>query len=236
MEPIIKQSLDFLEYDAFWEIAQEVAESGVEDVGKLLGLFKEWEIVEAKEMARVTEGRISTIEKLQDLIEKDALEVPTLHNFLKEFPWVIDPRWNLVADEVRFSALLKQQFPDGDIADDDGRIDFLCVRESTNLVVVEIKRPNKRASNRDLAQIERYVGFVRDQVQRTTDPSRIQSVVGYLLCGNLVDTWEVRQKRANLENSQVYVRRYGDLLDMVKRMHREFIERYEQLRERLEAA
>ena len=60
LEPIIKQSLDFLEYDAFWEIAQEVAESGVEDVGKLLGLFKEWEVVEAKEMARVTEGRIST--------------------------------------------------------------------------------------------------------------------------------------------------------------------------------
>ena len=236
LEPIIKQSLDFLEYDAFWEIAQEVAESGVEDVGKLLGLFKEWEIVEAKEMARVTEGRISTIEKLQDLIEKDALEVPTLHNFLKEFPWVIDPRWTLVADEVRFSTLLKQQFPDGDSEEKDRRIDFLCVRESTNLVVVEIKRPNKRASNRDLAQIERYVGFVRDQVQRTTDPSRTQSVVGYLLCGNLVDTWEVRQKRANLENSQIYVRRYGDLLDMVKRMHREFIERYEQLRERLEAA
>ena len=236
LEPIIKQSLDYLEYDAFWEIAQEIAESGVADVGKLLGLFKEWEVVEAKEMARVTKGRISTIEKLQDLIEKDALEVPTLHNFLKEFPWVIDPRWTLVADEVRFSAMLKDQFPDGDVAEADRRIDFLCVRESTNLVVVEIKRPNKKASSGDLEQIERYVSFVRDQVQRTTDPERIGSVVGYLLCGDLVDTWEVRQKRGNLENSHIYVRRYGDLLDMVKRMHREFIERYEQLRDRLKAA
>ena len=235
LQPIIKMSIDFLEYDTFWEIAQDVAQSDVEDVGKLLGLFREWEVVEAKEMARVTAGRISTIEKLQDLIEKDALEVPTLHNFLKEFPWVIDPRWTLVADEVRFSTMLKDQFPDGDVAEADRRIDFLCVRESTNLVVVEIKRPGKKASNRELEQIERYVSFVRDQVQRTTDPERVGSVVGYLLCGDLVDTWEVREKRVNLENSRIYVRRYGDLLDMVKRMHREFIERYEQLRDRLKA-
>ena len=230
-------SLDFLEYDAFLEIAQEVAQSGVEDVGKLLGLFKEWEIVEAKEMARVTEGRISTIEKLQDLIEKDALEVPTLHNFLKEFPWVIDPRWTLVADEVRFSAMLRGEFPEDDIAEGDRRIDFLCVRESTNLVVVEIKRPGAKASNRELDQVMRYVSFVRDYVQRTTDPDLAhRTVVGYLLCGELVDTWEVRGRREVLEKSQIYVRRYGDLLDMVKRMHREFIDRYDQLRGRLKAA
>ena len=60
-------------------------------------------------------------------------------------------------------------------------------------------------------------------------------MVGYLLCGNLVDTWEVRQKTKVLENSQIYVRRYGDLLDMVKRIHQEFIERYEQLQKRIKA-
>ena len=236
LEPIIKTSLDFLEFDAFWAIAQDMVHSDLDDVAALLGLFKEWEVVESKEMARVTEGRIATIEKLQDLIEKDTLEVPTLHNFLKEFPWIIDPKWTLVDDEVRFSTMLNQEFPEVDVLESDRRIDFLCVRESTNLVVVEIKRPNRKASNVDLDQIERYVSFVREHVQRTSDPElAIPSVVGYLLCGDLVDTWEVRQKKMNLENSQIYVRRYGDLLNMVKRMHREFIERYEQLRERIKA-
>ena len=236
LEPIIKTSLDFLEFDAFWAIAQDMVHSDLDDVAALLGLFKEWEVVESKEMARVTEGRIATIEKLQDLIEKNTLEVPTLHNFLKEFPWIIDPKWTLVDDEVRFSTMLNQEFPEVDVLESDRRIDFLCVRESTNLVVVEIKRPNKKASNVDLDQIERYVSFVRDHVQQTSDPDlAIPSVVGYLLCGDLVNTWEVRQKKMNLENSQIYVRRYGDLLDMVKRMHREFIERYEQLRERIKA-
>ena len=234
LEPIIQTSLDFLEFDAFWEIVQGMVQSDLDDVPALLGLFKEWEIVEAKEMMRVTRGRIATIEKLQDLIEKNALEVPTLHNFLKEFPWVIDPLWTLVDDEVRFSDMLKKEFPDSDIAEQDRRIDFLCVRESTNLVVVEIKRPGSKASNKELDQIFHYVSFVRHYVQRTKDPVlSTKNVVGYLLCGDLVENYEVRAKVEAFEKSQIYVRRYGDLLDRVKRIHQEFIKRYEQLQERI---
>ncbi len=92
LEPIIQMSLDFLEFDTFWEITSDLADADLRDTGIILNLFREWQIVEAKEMARVTSGRIRTIEKLQRLIDEDALEVPTLHNFLKEFPWVIDPR------------------------------------------------------------------------------------------------------------------------------------------------
>ena len=233
LEPIIKTSLDFLEFDSFWEITQDLVGSDVDDVERLLGLFKEWEIVEAKEMSRVTEGRIATIEKLQLLIEKDAPEIPTLHNFLKEFPWVIDPRWTLVDDEVRYSKLLKERFPDANLAESDRRIDFLCVRESTNLVVVEIKRPSVRVSRRELQQIMDYVFFVREHVGRSTDEgTTYQNVVGYLLCGDLVKTGDVSRYRDMLAKDQIYVRRYGELLDMVLRMHGAFIERYDQLKRR----
>ena len=234
LEPVIRTSLDFLEFDAFLEIAEDLAKSDLEDVGRIFSLFQEWEIVEAKEMSRVTEGRITAIEKLQGLIERNTLEVPTLHNFLKEFPWVIDPRWTLVDDEVRYSKVLRQKFPEPqDLPEGDRRIDFLCVRESTNLVVVEIKRPRKKVSEAELQQIEQYVAFMRDHVKKTTDPDfKYQQVVGYLLCGDLVDTYMVRERRENLERSQIFVRRYADLLDMVKRIHGEFIQRYGELRKR----
>ena len=233
LSPIIETSLDFLEFDTFWEIAQDLVGSDVDDVGKLLNLFKEWEIVEAKEMSRVTEGRIATIEKLQRLIETDALEVPTLHNFLKEFPWVIDPRWTLVADEIQYSTLLKQKFSDANLVESDRRIDFLCVRESTNLVVVEIKRPGVRASRRELDQIRDYVFFVREYVEKATDPeTTYQNVVGYLLCGDVVRASDVGRYKDMLAKDQIYVRRYSELLEMVKRMHREFIERYDRLKQR----
>lgn len=232
VKPVIEMCLDYMEFDAFQEMAQELTDSEDNDAGKLVKLFREWEVVEAKEMMRVTEGRIATIEKLQDLIDTNALEVPTLHNFLKEFPWVLDPRWNLVADEVTYSKLLREKFPEGsDIKEEDRRIDFLCVKESNNLVVVEIKRPQSKASVKQLDQIEQYVSFMRDYVKNTTDPElKSRDVVGYLLCGNLVDTWLVRERRDNLGAANIFIRRYADLLRMVRKNHKDFLSRYDNLR------
>ena len=230
-EPIIQMCLDFLEFDAFWEIASDLTETELEDPGKLLNLFREWQIVEAKEMARVTEGRIATIEKLQKLIETNALEVPTLHNFLREFPWVIDPRWDLVADEISYTSLLREHFPqNSDVPETNRRIDFLCVSERTNLVVVEIKRPKSQASWEDLDQIEDYVGFMRDRIKQTTE-SPYRDVTGYLLCGSLRDHYKVREKKDNLASARIYVKMYTDLLDTAKRVHAKFLKRYKELRE-----
>jgi len=230
--PVVQMCLDFLEFDAFWELANDLTEADVHDTYKLTSLFREWELIEAKEMMRVTEGRIATIQQLQNLIDTNALEVPTLHNFLKEFPWVLDPRWNLIADEVTFSALLRKQFPDDDLPEEDRRIDFLCVREGTLLVVVEIKRPGVKASLKELNQIERYVAFMRNYVRRSTDPDmQYREVTGYLLVGDLVrNNWEVDERCEILANSHIYVRRYGDLLSMVKKNHADFLKRYEELR------
>jgi nitrogenase subunit NifH len=231
-EQAVQMCLDFMQFNAFAELAREVGEAKVNDVGKLLDLFREWEVVEAKEMMRVTEGRIKTIEKLAELIRTNSLEVPTLHNFLKEFPWVLDPRWTLVADEKRFSQLLRKEFPqEAESLETDRRIDFLCVRESTSLVVVEIKRPQAKAAEKQLRQIETYVNFMREHVERTTDADfRFQDVVGYLLCGDVVNTGQVRGVRQNLEHARIFVRRYQDLLRLVEANHKEFLSRYDDLR------
>ena len=232
LEPIIQMSLDFLEFDTFWEIASDLADADLHDTGSILNLFREWQIVEAKEMSKVTEGRITTIKKLATLIEQDALEVPTLHNFLKEFPWVIDPRWTLVDDEVTYSDLLRNKFREpSDMPEAERRIDFLCVREGTNLVVVEIKRPGLKTSLKELAQIEEEVSFMRDHIAKTTDPEyEYKSATGYLLCGDMVDTYQVRERRRNLSNAYIYVRLYSDLLAMVQRVHKKFIARYDELK------
>lgn len=232
LQPIIQMSLDFLEFDAFQEIASDLVEADLHDIGAILELFREWQVVEAKEMTRVTEGRITTIEKLQKLIDEDALEVPTLHNFLKEFPWVIDPRWTMVDDEVRFSKLLREKFPErDDLPDGDKRIDFLCVREGANLVVVEIKRPGLKASTKELDQIENEVNFVRDHIRKTTDPEHeYDDATGYLLCGDMVDTYNVREKRKNLRAARIFVRQYSDLLRTAKQVHQKLIDRYNELK------
>jgi Histidine kinase-, DNA gyrase B-, and HSP90-like ATPase len=232
LEQTIEFSIDLMQFDSFVDLAEDLMKADLGDSEKLMKLFREWEIVEAKEMMRVTEGRVTTIEKLENLINTNALEVPTLHKFLKEFPWIIDPRWNLVSDEKRFSDILRQEFPDKTLEGNDRRIDFLCVRENTTLVVVEIKRPQSRVSMDGLNQIERYVSFMRNHPTRnTTDPEhKITQVVGYLLCGEITSGWEPQEKKENLAKAEIYVRRYKDLLEMVKKSHGIFLERYQALR------
>ena len=233
LSSIIQMSLDFLEFDKFREISQALMRSDLTNISRILDLFREWKIIEAMEMSRVTEGRIVTIEKLQELVDSNALEVPKLHQFLKEFPWALDPRWTLVHDEVSYSELLRAEFPEvaGTIPERNRRIDFLCVKEGTTLVVVEIKRPKSRVSEKELYQIEEYVSFVRDHVEKSSDHElSYTGVVGYLLCGDTIDRGIVRHKVKNLEKAGIYVRKYTDLLKMVRELHREFIKRYNQLK------
>lgn len=231
LEPVIQMAIDFVEFDAFLEFAEALAKTDIADVSRLMALFRQWQLVEAKEMMRVTDGRIKTIEKLERMIAENALEVPDLHRFLKKFPWVIDPKWTLVDDEVRYSDLLRAEFPDDELPEEDRRIDFLCVREGTTLAVVEIKRPHSRASVKELDQIRDYVHFMRDYVTRTSDPEFAhKDVVGYLVVGNSVDTWMVRQRVRDLAEVKIYVRLYGDMLSMVKRLHDDFLRRYQALR------
>lgn len=227
----IQLCLNMLQYDSFQDLAQDIISTETFDAMRLISLFREWEIIEASEMMRVTKGRITTIEKLQQLIDRNALEVPTLHRFLKQFPWVLDPRWNLVADEVTFTQLLRDQFPEeAEELEEDKRIDFLCVKEASELIVVEIKRPQSKASLKQLSQIERYVLFMRDYIKRTSDPElRFRDVTGYLLVGSHVDTWEVRGRVETLANSRIYVRKYSDLMRMVEENHKEFLQRYRDL-------
>ena len=76
----------------------------------------------------------------------------------------------------------------------DGLISFVCGRGQT-FVVVEIKRPGLKASIKHLDQIEEQVNFARDYISKTTDPElQYKTATGYLLCGNLVDTFNVRGK------------------------------------------
>ena len=73
---------------------------------------------------------------------------------------------------------------------------------------------------------------MRDYIERTSDPNyKLEEVTGYLLCGDLVDTYQVRGKKNNLADARIYIRRYMDLLEMVQRSHAKFLERYNQLRE-----
>ena len=55
--------------------------------------------------------------------------------------------------------------------------------------------------------------------------------MGYLFSGKIADHAEARIEKENLAKLDIYVRQYSDLLDMVQRLHKDFVDRYDRLKE-----
>ena len=118
---------------------EEIEEANLDNTDRILNLFKEWQIIEAKELYKISRIRIETIKKFEAHINNNSREVPEIHNFFKKFPWILDPRIMNFKDEVTYSKLLKENFKDGDV-EENKRIDFLCLNFSESHFIIELKK------------------------------------------------------------------------------------------------
>ncbi len=223
----IERTADFLatgvEYDAFLDLMETVVKAEVAKPEALIDFFKEWEVLDAIEMVRVVEGRLNAIRKFQELVRIRAKEVPTIHNFLVDNPWLLDPTWDYLDDEVDFRNKLLKRFPEAkNVTEENRRIDFLCLGYGNALNIIELKRPESSIGRKELGQLEDYVDYVRTLLG--TDPASYQTVVGYIIGGRLVRTREVGEKAARLRQASMYVRTYNDLQKRVLSVYKRFIE------------
>ncbi|MCO4166056.1 ATP-binding protein [Actinobacillus suis] len=83
---------DSYQFESFKELAHDIANDDFQEPEKLVALMKEWQLIEAREFYKLAKVRLETINKFENYIQNNAREVPTLHNFLKQFPWLLDPR------------------------------------------------------------------------------------------------------------------------------------------------
>lgn len=224
---LVKYIKDMFTYKSFKNFASELISDEEIDSTKLLKFFKEWELIEATELANLAKARLLAIKNLEELIDKNAKEVPEIHNFLKKFPWILDPRIVEFKDEVRYSEILKENFPNDKLEENDKRIDFLCHSTGETLYVIEIKRPKVKVGKKQLDQLKEYLSFVQDKILATSDHS-LKKVIGYIISNELENSTYVKRE---LENNvdYFYFKRYEDMLRLSKKYHQEFIDKKNEL-------
>ena len=213
------------DYKDFQELAEEIDKANPNNPSLLLALFQDWEVLESREMSRIIEGRVATIEKLGWYIENNIQEVPFLHDYLKKFPWIMDPRWTLIQDEARYSKILRKKFPDHD---KDRRIDFLCFGSWPNVIVIEIKRPGVSIGAKELEQVREYVIAVEGLLGTDSDAS-YKKVYGYLICEEVQKSETNAKRLIKLQENGIFVRKYSELLSVAEQIHREMIEAYKKI-------
>jgi len=210
----------------FKEYASQIADvSKPEDIPVLLKLMDEWKAIESKEIKGLAYARIEVIKQFEHYLNTDTKEVPTLHNFLKKFSWLLDPRILEFRDEVTYSNLLKESFPDDDLDEKNRRIDFLSSNALGEILyVIEIKRSKFKIDIKALEQAYDYGAFLADKYASETGFSR---VVCYVVGGEKSGDYKFKKKeKTYITSGEVFVKTYRELLEQSKEYHKEFIDTY----------
>jgi len=223
---IIGNIIDKFDNKTFKEYASKIADiSKPEEIPILLKLMNEWKAIEAKEIKGLADARIEVIKQFENYLNSNTKEVPTLHNFLKKFSWLLDPRILEFRDEVTYSNLLKKSFPDSKLDERDRRIDFLCSNALGEILyVIEIKRSNYKVDIKALEQAYDYGAFLTDRYASETGFSK---VVCYVVGGEKSGNYKFKKKeKTYVLTGEVFVKTYRELLEQSKEYHKEFIDAY----------
>jgi len=226
---IIENVIGKFENITFKEYASKIADiSKEEDIPQLISLMEDWKSIESRQFRDLACSRVEVIKQFEEYISTDTKEVPTLHNFLKKFSWLLDPRILEFRDEVTYSKLLKEAFPDDVLDEKDRRIDFLCSNALGEILyVIEIKRSTYKVDVKALEQAYDYGSFLRNKYASETGFSR---VVCYVVGGekNASDYKFKDKEETYIRSGEVFVKTYHELLEQSKEYHKEFIEAYDE--------
>lgn len=224
---LISNVIDKFNNKTFKDYASKIADStDPSEIPNLIKLMDDWKIIEAKQFHDLAYSRIEVIKQFENHINTNTKEVPTLHNFLKKFSWLLDPRILEFKDEVTYSDLLKTTFPDNKLDEKNRRIDFLCSNALGEILyVIEIKRSKYIIDVDALEQAYSYGAFLKKRYSSETGFSK---VVCFVVGGEKSDDYRFTAKEDTYSKSgEVFVKTYRELLEQSKEYHKEFIKTYD---------
>ena len=103
--------------------------------------MNEWRVLESRAILEVVKGRLEIIDKFQVMLVNDVRETAheigddNMHDLLGRFPWLLNPEWQVLAEEQSLTKQL-QEWGTKDIGKDDrSRYDFLALENDRTLVV-----------------------------------------------------------------------------------------------------
>ncbi len=226
-EDFIDHIKDMYGFKSFQDFTAELEEMDKLDDETAIKLLTDWEIIEAKEYAKISLGRIETINQFEKFIKNDESETKVIQKFLEKFPWILDAKMSSFDREVRYSTLLKENFPEEKIPEHDRRLDFLCSDNNGVVHIIELKRPSVKITEKQLSQIYDYVDFLEQH-----NPGNIEKIEGYLISDTMADDTKTKKMIKDAERGGIYVKSYSDLLTEARRYNKQYFDLYEEIRER----
>ena len=210
---------------SFLEAIRQLNMASPNDIAQFTEVLSEWDIIEAVNTAHLIKGRMTIIHTFEQMIESGVREKPDMQDYLKLHPWLIDPKWAMLAHEQSLDKIIREQFQIPALGEQGGlrRPDFFCLGDSQTAYVVEAKRPGDLVGKEEFNQVEEYVIFLRRSLQEgSTTSEHRRAIVKGLLIADRIRPGEEQYKVAR--QGLVDFRTWENLLRTAITMHKDFFD------------
>jgi hypothetical protein len=213
---------------SFLDAIRRLNAASADDITRFTEVLSEWDILEAVNTAHLVKGRVEIIQKFSYLIRDKAPEKPDMQNYLRDHPWLIDPKWTMLVHEKSLDKLVCDEFGIDRSSDKEGarRLDFFCLGDRYQTAhVVEAKRPGALTGREEFDQLRDYVLFLRRRLQEeATNADHRRGLVKGLLLADRIRPGDESHGRMMQDAGVFDIRSWSNLLAATETMHKEFLD------------
>lgn len=126
-----------------------------------------------------------------------------MHDMLGEFPWILNPEWQVLAEEKALSTILRDWASAEPLEEDQHlRVDFLALNSDRHLVIIEIKRSGYPVTLAELQRLEAY----GDRLLSAWDTVHMVLISGgtFNIRAQTLQGWQERENFELFEWRQIY--------------------------------
>lgn len=226
-DELVEFAYNALTNRGFLDAIRQLNAASTKDRAQFSEVLSEWDIIEAVNTAHLVKGRVEIIRKFAQMIKRKAPEKPDMQNYLRDHPWLIDPKWTMLAHESSLDTIIHNQFGIDPSENGEGarRLDFFCLGDRYQAAhVVEVKRPGALVGREEFDQLRDYVLFLRRKLQEeATNPDQKRAVVKGLLIADRIRRGDEGHGQISQEMGLFDIRTWEHLLAAAETMHMEFL-------------
>jgi RecB family endonuclease NucS len=184
-----------------------------------LDVVREWKLLESRAIFEVIQGRIAVIDMFESALAADAPETAhtvgqsNLHDAVGRFPWLLNPDYNVFAEEKTLTKLLYQLAQKDSIDVEKERIDFCAIADDGRVIVIEIKRSGHAVRFDEIQRLDRYMETIAGTTER--------QVSGILVFGGSLNV-SANQKKALAKREDLELRPWSRLFDSTKKRYERY--------------
>ena len=228
-DELVEFAYNALTNRSFLDAIRRLNTAPIDDIDKFSAIVSEWDIIEAVNTAYVVKGRVEIIKKFRTMIDAKAREKPDMQDYLKEHPWLIDPRWTMLTHETSLDRIITEHFGGAVLtkeAEGKRRPDYFCLGDKYQTAhVVEVKRPGNSVGRKELDQLRDYVHILRSRLQdsATADVYRRRTVSGLLIADG-IRAGDQQIAALYQSNGLLDIREWRNLLDTTEVLHADYLD------------